>query len=101
MEFIDSGWPDDDFLLADGFEDAFIGVVYGKSRRPVACYNRTECISILVGRGMTVEEAEEYFSFNVDDAWVGETTPMFLVPDLSRSGTGPLFNVSNDVDNHT
>ena len=26
---------------------------------------------------MTLEEAEEFFEFNVIDAWVGERTPMF------------------------
>lgn len=73
-------WPDHEFLHADGFEEAFAGVVYGKGRIPVTCYDRGVCISILMGRdGMSEEEAEEYFSFNVDDAWVGEQTPMFLV----------------------
>lgn len=71
--------PDGEFLLADGFENAFIGVVYGKMREPVACYDRKKCISILVARdGMAEEDAEEFFSFNVDDAWMGEKTPMFL-----------------------
>ena len=56
--------------------------MYGKGRNPVTCYDRTKCIAILVDGGMTEEEAEEYFSFNVDDAWVGESTPMFLVPRL-------------------
>ncbi|HUV13058.1 MAG TPA: hypothetical protein VMY18_05390 [Acidobacteriota bacterium] len=72
-------WEGFEFLLADGFENAFIGVVYGKMREPVACYDRKKCISILIARdGMTEEDAEEYFSFNVDDAWMGEKTPMFL-----------------------
>jgi len=72
-------WPDHEFLLADGFEEAFIGVVYGKSRTSVACYDRGKCISILMKRdGMDEEMAEEFFSFNVDDAWMGDATPMFL-----------------------
>jgi hypothetical protein len=66
--------------LADGFEDAFAGVVYGKGRLPVVCYFRDRCISVLMDRdGMSNEEAEEFFSFNVDDAYVGESTPVFLV----------------------
>jgi len=71
-------WPEDRFLSADGFEEAFIGVVYGKGRIPVTCYDREVCISILMEGGMSDGEAEEYFSFNVDDAWVGKKTPMFL-----------------------
>jgi hypothetical protein len=83
-EFLSQGWEDHEFLHADGFEDAFIGVVYGKCRNPVTCYDREACIAILMGRdGMTEEVAEEFFGFNVEDAWVGESTPMFL----SRSGS--------------
>jgi len=70
---------EEEFLLADGFEDAFIGVVYGKMREPVACYDRKKCIAILMAKdGMTEEDAEDFFGFNVYDAWMGEKTPMFL-----------------------
>jgi hypothetical protein len=37
------------------------------------------CEKILIERdGMTDEEAMEYFDFNVQGAWVGESTPVFL-----------------------
>jgi hypothetical protein len=72
-------FPDEAFLLADGFEDAFVGVVTGKGREPVVCYDRERCIGVLIARdGMSREEAEEFFGFNVEDAWVGERTPVFL-----------------------
>ena len=29
-------------------------------------------------QGMSYVEAEEYFQFNVESAWVGENTPAFL-----------------------
>jgi hypothetical protein len=32
----------------------------------------------LIKEGMSEEEAEEYFQFNVEGAWVGENTPIFL-----------------------
>ena len=80
IELLEEGWPDDTFLLADGFEEAFAGVVYGKGRPSVTCYDRDACLSVLMDRdGMSLSEAEEFFSFNVDDAFVGEATPMFLV----------------------
>ena len=73
-------YPDHGFLLADGFEDAFVGVVAGMQREPVACYDRARCIAVLVARdGMTEEDAEEYFVFNVEGAWVGDRTPVFVV----------------------
>lgn len=85
-------WPDHEFLQADGFAEAFAGVVYGKGRVPLVCYDRDICIDILIGEDkdgnvqMTKEEAEEYFSFNVEDAWVGELTPVFLKPMVSWIG---------------
>ena len=76
-------WPDHEFLHAHGFEEAFIGVVYGKGKNPVTCYDRGVCISVLMAGDdeMTEEEAEEYFSFNVDNGPRGfrRKAPMFLV----------------------
>lgn len=68
---------DENVLLADGFEDAFVGIgrQFGK---PIAIYDRFQCIEILITEGMTEEEANEYFSFNVEGAYVGENTPIFL-----------------------
>jgi hypothetical protein len=70
---------DEEILLADGFEDAFIGVAERSSQHPLAVYDAGKCIEILVERdGMSYEEAEEFFSFNVTGAWAGEYTPLFL-----------------------
>jgi len=65
-------------LTADGFEDAFVGV--GRQfTKPVAVYDREKCIEVLVARdGMSMEEAEEYFEYNVQGAYVGEDTPIFM-----------------------
>ena len=50
-------WDGYEFLLADGFEDAFISVVHGKGRKPITCYDRMACVRILADRdGMTHEE---------------------------------------------
>jgi hypothetical protein len=68
-------------LLADGYEDAYIGIARQFTKNPLALYDRNKCIDILVNRdGMSDEEAEEYFQYNVEGAWVGENTPMFLQP---------------------
>ena len=68
---------DENILLADGFDDAFIGIgrQFGKG---LAVYDGFKCIQILIEEGMTEEEAEEYFQFNVEGAYVGENTPIFL-----------------------
>ena len=67
-----------DVIVADGFEDALIGVGQ-QFNKAMAVYDRQKCIEILIERdGMSDEEAVEYFEFNVIGAWVGEQTPMFL-----------------------
>ena len=66
-------------LLADGFEEAFLGVSEVFGRPPLATYDRDKCVDILIQRdGMTYEEAVEYFNFNVTGAWVGDGTPIYL-----------------------
>lgn len=67
-----------DALLADGFEDAYIGIA-SQFTKSLACYDRGKCIAILMTRdGMDRDEAEEYFDFNCAGAYVGENTPVFL-----------------------
>lgn len=67
---------DEQILLADGFEDAFIGIGrrFGK---PVAVYDRLKCVE-QIAKEMPQEDADEYFSFNVEGAFVGEQTPIFM-----------------------
>lgn len=65
-------------LFADGFDDAILGVAQQFSSYLVA-YDRAACIKILVDRdGMSEEEAEEFFEFNVTGSYVGEFTPIFI-----------------------
>jgi hypothetical protein len=68
-----------DALLADGFEDAIVGVAERCSRPTLVVYDAERCIEILVERdGMDPEEAREFFEFNTLGAWMGENTPLFL-----------------------
>tara|TARA_R100001443_G_scaffold106182_1_gene115505 strand:- start:287 stop:544 length:258 start_codon:yes stop_codon:yes gene_type:complete len=67
-----------DVIVADGFEDALIGVGQ-QFNKALAVYDRQKCIEILMERdGMSDEEAVEFFEYNVTGAWVGEYTPIFL-----------------------
>jgi len=68
----------EDALLADGFEEALIGICYRAGQPAVACYDYDNCIQILIGKGMTNDEAMEYFEYNVLGAWVGDSTPVFI-----------------------
>ena len=73
-------------LFADGFEDAFVGVIERFGQDPIDVYDREKCIAILMEQfdddndeeRDLYEEAEEYFGYNVIGAWVGEGTPAFI-----------------------
>lgn len=69
---------DEELLLADGFDDAFLGIGQRCGQPMIAVYSRERCIEILISQGSTAEEAEEHFEFNVVGAWVGERTPVFV-----------------------
>ena len=74
---IDScGCEDQEITLANGYEDAFVGIAT-QFNRTFAVYDRSKCIDILA-KDMSHDEAEEYFQFNVEGAWVGESTPAFI-----------------------
>ena len=71
----------DKILLADGFENAFMGVIESFGQKPRACYNSQKCLELLIKRdNMTLEDAIEYMNFNVTQAYVGEYTPAFMFP---------------------
>lgn len=73
------GAGDVEIMTCDGLEDAFLGVVERFSQQAVALYDRDKVIQIFITRdGMTLEQAEEFFDYNVQGAWVGEGTPAFV-----------------------
>jgi hypothetical protein len=70
---------EEDAQFANGFEDAILGLACQHTKKPIVLYDRAKCIEILMERDkMSHEEAEEFFQFNTECAWVGEQTPMFL-----------------------
>ncbi len=71
-----------DTLLADGYEEAILGVAaQGGTQRLLVVYDRPKCLKILMDREKWTEgEAEEWFSFNTEGAFVGEFTPLFFEP---------------------
>jgi len=70
---------DDGMLLADGLEQAFIGLVMRFNvLLPIACYDYDAVIAGFIAEGMTEEDAIDHFEYNVIGAWAGERTPCFI-----------------------
>ena len=67
-----------DALFMDGLDDAIIGIGQQFTHDPVVVYDERRIIEVLRSWGMEEQEAEEYFSFNIQGSWVGENTPIII-----------------------
>ena len=68
-------------LLMDGFDEAFIGWSRRINEPLLAVYSYDGLIKVCTERdGMSFDEAVEYVDFNVAGAWVGEQTPIIVMP---------------------
>lgn len=79
LDFADEA---DELVFADGYDEAILGLVACNGVEAVV-YDATKVLRVLCRRdGMSLDEAEAFFEFNVVGAWVGERTPLFLRPFL-------------------
>lgn len=70
---------DEELLVMDGFEEAFIGFSRRCGQPTLATYSWKKMIEVLVSRdGMDEEEAAEFIEYNCAGAWMGELTPVIL-----------------------
>jgi len=72
----------EEILLADGFEDALMGVQQTFERGGIryrALYSLKRCVEIMMADGSSYESALEFLSFNTLGAYVGEGTPSFFL----------------------
>lgn len=69
---------DEGLLLADGLDEAFLGIGRRCGQPDIAVYSIERAVRVLVKQGMPPEEALEYLEFNTVGAWVGPTTPLWV-----------------------
>jgi hypothetical protein len=68
-----------DALLADGLDEAIIGVGNQFTNTPVGVYDYDKCIEILMRENdWDYEDAMDWMQFNVIGAYMGEGTPIFM-----------------------
>lgn len=98
LERIAEDYPE--ALKADGFDEALIGVAHRAGSSSVLAYSIPKCLEILEKRdGMTPEGAQEFFDFNVVDAFMGEHTPVFLdVLDTDCQKAGAILKAAENFD---
>lgn len=78
LNSIIENYPEESFLIADGFDNAVIGVDQQSMR---LIYSVSKCIEILT-EDMSQEDAIEHFEFNVSGSYVGEKTPIWCYDDF-------------------
>lgn len=70
---------EEDILLCDNLQEAFIGLQYDGTDTPRAVYDADKIISILCRDSqMTYEEALEFYEFNILGSYVGPGTPIYI-----------------------
>ena len=62
----------------DGLEEAIIGVGGQYTKGPLIIYSLKKIYACLMKQGMTAEGAAEFSSFNIEDLWAGEGTPIIM-----------------------
>ena len=68
LDLILDNYPEESFLKADGFDEAIIGIEEPSLR---LIYSIKKTIEILIEEGMTEEDAQEHFSYNVSGGYMG------------------------------
>jgi len=82
LEDILEQYSDEELLVADGFDDAVIGIA-NDFTEPRLIYSVSKCLDILMKRDeMIYLDALEYFTYNVSGAYVGEKTPVWCWDDF-------------------
>lgn len=86
LETIDYYNPD--AMLVDGLNEAIIGMGQQHGGPTVAIYDRDRCIELFAEQFIEVEndltwddayqDAIEWFEYNVECAYVGDNTPIFM-----------------------
>lgn len=69
-------YDEEEFLKADGFDGAIIGVSEDFNQPMRLIYSVSKCLEILQ-KDMPELDAIEYFTYNVSRSYVGEKTPIW------------------------
>ena len=79
-------------IMYEGFDDALVGILARCGTEPLALYDRERCIQILMSKGLTPEDAEDYFCYNVEGCYAGPHTPFIASFNLDPVGVPRTLN---------
>lgn len=71
-------WDDNLLFMSEPeYDDAIIGVVERAGGSPVIAYDTQKILDILE-RSMPMEDAQEFFEYNILGAYMGDRTPVYI-----------------------
>ena len=82
-------------IMYDGFDEAIVGMVARCGTEPLALYDREKCLQILMDKGVSYEEALDYFCYNVEGCWAGPNTP--FIASFNLDPVGISYTVCDDL----
>lgn len=69
-------YPDEEIIVLDGFDEAILGITLdGDNYRIV--YSVSRILDILIERGLSFEEAVEFYDFNIEGLNFGIQGPIY------------------------
>jgi len=79
------------------YDPALVGLMerFGQEQ-PVLVYDVHKVLQILEDSGMTSEEAGEWYDYNIIGAWVGPSTPGFMI---TITGAADVDRARREADN--
>lgn len=75
---------DPTILTADGYDDCIMGLTFREDEL-VALYS-ANCIIDKLAQDMPEDEAAEYFGYNIEGAYMGVKTPLYIWCDHDALG---------------
>lgn len=69
--------PDGTSILPTEFDGAFCGIAM-RGETVCAVYDKAKVCEVYEADGMAPDEAEEFFYYNTEGAYVGPSTPFFV-----------------------
>jgi hypothetical protein len=91
-------YPDQEILKADGYDDCVLGCDFSSDGTIRLIYSVDAIIKKLVSEdNMDVEDAMEYFEFNMRGSYVGKLTPIWCQDDYYERNENPWRVYDKDV----
>jgi hypothetical protein len=70
---------EEELMFMDGYDDCVVGMGFKFGVGNSVIYSVDKVINKLIKRDkMTFDEAQEFFDFNIEGAYVGPKTPIFM-----------------------